>query len=153
MPFISNHMTTSATPVVSAIPGVWVHTTLPAPGASDASGAPAFLTPYERDRLERVRQSRMLLDGRHREYFLDEGRTQFDFRHDRRMCLHGLLLDVMLDDLACQPCGRCGTGGADSIHARGGHRGRVALPLDQRRRDLRQEPGRRVERRAAVPVS
>jgi hypothetical protein len=79
MPFTSNHVMTTAAPIVSAIPGVWVHTTLPAPGASDAWGAPAFLTPDERGRLDRIRQARMLLDGRHREYFLDEGRTQFDF--------------------------------------------------------------------------
>ena len=35
---------------------------------------------------------------------------------------------------------------------RGGDVLRAALPVDQRGRDLRQEPGRRVERRAAVPV-
>lgn len=78
MPFPSNHVTITASPTVSAFPGVWVHTTLP-PAIGGASGVPAFLTPDERDRLDRIRQARMLLDGRHREYFLDEGRTQFDF--------------------------------------------------------------------------
>jgi hypothetical protein len=82
MPITSSYaMTAAATPVVSAIPGGWVYTTLPTgPGAAGGMpGAPAFLTPDERDRLDRIRQVRMLLDGRHREYFLDEGRTQFDF--------------------------------------------------------------------------
>jgi hypothetical protein len=79
MPFTSSYVMTGATPVVGAIPGVWVHTTLSAPGAGGTSGAPGFLTPDERSRLDRIRQARMLLDGRHREYFLDEGRTQFDF--------------------------------------------------------------------------
>jgi hypothetical protein len=83
MPLLSTDVMTTASPVVSAIPGVWVHTTLPAPGVGggggETCGAPAFLTPDERNRLDRIRQARMLLDGRHREYFLDEGRTQFDF--------------------------------------------------------------------------
>src|SRR4051812_19787767 len=79
MPLTPNYVMTTATPTVAAIPGVWVHTTLPAPGAGRDSTAPAFLTPDERNRLERIRQARLLLDGRHREYFLDEGRTQFDF--------------------------------------------------------------------------
>src|SRR5687767_14354719 len=76
--------TSSATSSIYSIPGIWVHTTLPsfnAPGGGDdgRAGLPAFLSAAERSRLERVRQARMLLDGRHREYFLDEGRTQFDF--------------------------------------------------------------------------
>jgi hypothetical protein len=79
MPFTPSSVMTTAAPVVAAIPGVWVHTTLPAPGAGAAPGAPAFLAPEERNRLGHIRQARMLLDGRHREYFLDEGRTQFDF--------------------------------------------------------------------------
>jgi hypothetical protein len=80
MPFTSNDVMTTANPTVAAIPGVWVHTTLPSVNAAGgACGAPAFLTPDERNRLDRIRQARMLLDGRHREYFLDEGRTQFDF--------------------------------------------------------------------------
>ena len=73
MPF-----TTSNPAAVRAIPGVWVHTTLehtPAPtGAS-----PSFLTPDQQERLERIRQARLLFDGHHRQYFLDEGRTQFEF--------------------------------------------------------------------------
>lgn len=39
----------------------------------------AWLTPQQRCRAERLRQARMLFDGRHRQYFLDEGRTQHDF--------------------------------------------------------------------------
>jgi hypothetical protein len=67
-------------PTPHALPAVWVHTTLdafnlPRPGG----GYLSFLTPEQQARLERLRQARMLYDGRHREYFLDEGRTQFDF--------------------------------------------------------------------------
>ena len=72
----------SGATVASAVPGIWVHTTLPAfnaTGGDGEAGAPAFLAPHDRARLERVRQARLLIDGRHREYFLDEGRTQFDF--------------------------------------------------------------------------
>jgi hypothetical protein len=71
---------TTAAPAVRALPGIWVHTTLDASSfAPDSAGVPAFLPAADRARLERIRQARMLLDGRHREYFLDEGRTQFDF--------------------------------------------------------------------------
>jgi hypothetical protein len=70
----------TSAPSVSSVPGIWVHTTLGAFNAPAAeSGLPAFLSPADRARLERIREARMLLDGRHREYFLDEGRTQFDF--------------------------------------------------------------------------
>src|SRR4051812_27189923 len=79
MPLTPSYVMTTATPTVAAIPGVWVHTTLPAVGADRTPGAPASLPSEDRNRLERIRQARMLLDGRHREYFLDEGRTQFDF--------------------------------------------------------------------------
>jgi hypothetical protein len=67
--------------VASAVPGIWVHTTLAAFNAVPGDdGAPSsFLSPGDRARLERVRQARLLIDGRHREYFLDGGRTQFDF--------------------------------------------------------------------------
>lgn len=39
----------------------------------------AWLSPAETARFERLRQGRMLFEGRHREYFLDEERTQFNF--------------------------------------------------------------------------
>lgn len=71
-------VTTSYPTAVRAIPGIWVHTTLehaPAP----AGGSPSFLTPDQQERLERIRQARLLFDGHHRQYFLEEGRTQFDF--------------------------------------------------------------------------
>ena len=42
-----------------------------------------WLTGRQAAQAERVRQSRMLLAGRHREYFLGEGRTQSDFREER----------------------------------------------------------------------
>jgi hypothetical protein len=38
-----------------------------------------YLTAEQNLRAERVRQCRMLFDGRHRAYFLSEGRTQFNF--------------------------------------------------------------------------
>src|SRR5688572_18671141 len=65
--------------VAQAVPGIWVYTTLPTFNVARPGGYGAFLTEAQRARIERVRQARMLLDGRHREYFLDEGRTQFDF--------------------------------------------------------------------------
>jgi hypothetical protein len=59
---------------------VWVHTTSDSFNFPRAGGGYlSFLTPEQQARLERLRQARMLYDGRHREYFLDEGRTQFDF--------------------------------------------------------------------------
>src|SRR5687768_7831385 len=62
-----------------AVPGIWVHTTLNAFNLPRASGYLDFLTEEQQARVERIRQARLLFDGRHREYFLDEGRTQFDF--------------------------------------------------------------------------
>jgi hypothetical protein len=62
-----------------AIPAVWVYTTDGAFNAPRAGGYGAFLSAEQQARLERVRQGRLLFDGRHREYFLDEGRTQFNF--------------------------------------------------------------------------
>lgn len=44
---------------------------------------PDFLTRDQRVRLERIRQARMLFDGRHERYFLDERRTRFSFRQVR----------------------------------------------------------------------
>ena len=61
------------------IPAVWVYTTGEWFNAPRPGGYGAFLTTLQQARLERIRQARMLFDGRHREYFLDEGRTQFDF--------------------------------------------------------------------------
>ena len=62
-----------------ALPAVWVHTTLESFNLPRPGGYLSFLTPDQQARLERIRQARMLYDGRHREYYLDEGRTQFDF--------------------------------------------------------------------------
>jgi hypothetical protein len=61
------------------VPAVWVYTAGPAFNAPRAGGYGGFLTADQQARLERIRQARLLFDGRHREYFLDEGRTQFDF--------------------------------------------------------------------------
>lgn len=43
------------------------------------SSPPAWLPAAHVDRWERLRQLRMLFEGRHRCYFLDEGRTQFNY--------------------------------------------------------------------------
>ena len=61
------------------IPAVWVYTTGELFNSPRPGGYGAFLTDAQQARLERIRQARLLFDGRHREYFLDEGRTQFDF--------------------------------------------------------------------------
>src|ERR1700742_2028722 len=66
-------------PAVHAVPGVWVHTTLEPFNLFPAGDRPAFLPAEDRARLERIRQARLLIDGRHRQYFLDERRTQFAF--------------------------------------------------------------------------
>jgi hypothetical protein len=63
----------------TAYPAIWVHTTLPSFNLPAFNPRLSFLTDDQQARLERLRQSRLLFDGRHREYFLDEGRTQFDF--------------------------------------------------------------------------
>ena len=42
-------------------------------------GYPSYLTPVQKARLERIRQARLLFDGRHHEFFIYEGRSQFDF--------------------------------------------------------------------------
>lgn len=47
-------------------------------------GYPDYLSPADKGRLERIRQGRMLFDGRHRELFLAEARTQFSFREVRK---------------------------------------------------------------------
>src|SRR5688572_8278465 len=62
-----------------SIPAVWVHTTGSAFNAPRPGGYGTFLSDAQQARLERIRQSRLLFDGRHREYYLDEQRTQFDF--------------------------------------------------------------------------
>src|SRR5215217_1940744 len=66
-------------PTPTSIPAIWVHTTQDSFNLPRLNDTLAFLTPDQQSRLERIRQARMLYDGRHREYFLDEGRTQFDF--------------------------------------------------------------------------
>lgn len=42
-------------------------------------GEPGFLRPEHKARWERLRQARMLFEGKHRRYYLEEGRTQFDY--------------------------------------------------------------------------
>lgn len=62
-----------------AIPAVWVYTAGADFNAQRPGGYGAFLSDAQQARLERIRQARLLFDGRHREYFLEESRTQFDF--------------------------------------------------------------------------
>src|SRR5688572_33039922 len=69
--------------LAQAIPEVWVYTTLAPFNLARPGGYGGFLTDAQQARLERIRQARLLFDGRHREYFLDEGRTQFDFPRAR----------------------------------------------------------------------
>src|SRR5215217_6690445 len=66
-------------PTPTSIPAIWVHTTQDSFNLPRLNDTLAFLTPDQQSRLERIRQARMLYDGKHREYFLDEGRTQFGF--------------------------------------------------------------------------
>lgn len=42
-------------------------------------GYAAFLTDAQKCRLERLRQARLLFNGEHRKYYLDEARTSFNF--------------------------------------------------------------------------
>ena len=43
------------------------------------AGAPAYLPPEFQCHWERIRQARLLRSGQHRQYFLNEQRSQFDF--------------------------------------------------------------------------
>jgi hypothetical protein len=61
------------------IPAVWVQTTSDLNNAFRPEGYPNFLTPEQQARAERIRQARMLFDGKHRDYYLTENRTQSDF--------------------------------------------------------------------------
>jgi hypothetical protein len=61
------------------IPAVWVYTSTATYNGFRPQGYGAMLSPDQQARLERIRQGRLLYQGRHREYFLDEDRTQFDF--------------------------------------------------------------------------
>ena len=65
--------------LAKAIPGIWVYTTGDAYNAMRPAGYWGFLSKPQQARVERVRQSRLLFEGKHRQYFLDEQRTQFDF--------------------------------------------------------------------------
>lgn len=58
--------------------GVWANETHPGYCAQLARKLP-FLSDDQNVRLEQLRQRRMLLEGKHREYFLGESRTQWHF--------------------------------------------------------------------------
>jgi hypothetical protein len=74
------------------IPAVWVHTS--GDGMNRVDAGPAWMSPADRARLERVRAGRLLFDGKHADYFLREGRTQFDFPEVRS--LGGRVLQLYL---------------------------------------------------------
>lgn len=57
---------------------IWVNEQLVQFGRP-AGGAPAYLPAEQQHAWHRLRMARMLFEGKHREYFLDEGRTQFDY--------------------------------------------------------------------------
>jgi hypothetical protein len=65
--------------ITSAIPAVWVYTSQDTYNSYRTSGYAKFLSKPEQARLERMRQATLLFEGKHREYFLNEQRTQFDF--------------------------------------------------------------------------
>src|SRR5579884_3880738 len=65
--------------VPQIIPAVWVYSTAPAYNGLRPEGFAAFLSDADKSRLERIRQARLLFDGNHREYFIQEGRSQFEF--------------------------------------------------------------------------
>jgi hypothetical protein len=72
-----------------AIPAVWVYSTTPQYNATRPEGYGAFLSKAQMARLERIRQAQLLFDGRHRELFLQEGRTQFYFPPHRSAGIWG----------------------------------------------------------------
>jgi hypothetical protein len=60
-------------------PQVWLSTSRYEYNMLRPIGYAPYLTPVQQARQERIRQARMLFDGRHKDLFLFEGRTQFDF--------------------------------------------------------------------------
>jgi hypothetical protein len=64
----------------SMMPAIWVYSTDGRWNAAAGSRWPSFFSKPQQARLERLRQARMLFDGKHREYFLDEDRSQFYFK-------------------------------------------------------------------------
>jgi|GEM_PF-2947915 len=62
------------------IPAVWVYSTMPNWQSMRGGGYASFLSGAQQERLERIRQARLLADGNHRTYFLDERRSQADFQ-------------------------------------------------------------------------
>lgn len=60
-------------------PQVWLFSDFEGYNLLRQIGYPAYLTMQQQARLERIRQARLLHDGRHWRLFLHEGRTQFDF--------------------------------------------------------------------------
>lgn len=65
--------------VTASKPSVWRSTAETAYNQLRAGRYAAFLSEAQQCRLERIRQARMLFDGQHREYYLDEKRSQFNF--------------------------------------------------------------------------
>lgn len=64
-------------------PQVWLFSDFEGYNQLRSVGYPAYLSIVQQARLERLRQARLLHDGRHWRLFLFEGRTQFDFPEAR----------------------------------------------------------------------
>lgn len=60
-------------------PAIWVLSTDERWNNAGAVAWPALYTPAQQARLERLRQAALLFDGKHRDYFLREDRSQFEF--------------------------------------------------------------------------
>lgn len=61
------------------LPTPWLHATHDAYNRYQVGAATDYLTSDQAARRERLRQARLLFEGRHRQYFLLERRTAFDF--------------------------------------------------------------------------
>src|SRR5690242_17321517 len=62
---------------------IWQFEHNPAYSHDAGCGAPGYLSPAQATRWQRLRMARMLFEGRHRHYYLHDGRTQFDYPESR----------------------------------------------------------------------
>lgn len=65
------------------IPAIWVYSVGESWNAARPKPYAAWLSDDEKARIERIRQARLLFDGQHRAYYLEEQRTQFDYPEAR----------------------------------------------------------------------
>lgn len=64
----------------SMMPAIWVYSTDGRWNAAESTRWPGCFSKPQQARLERLRQAKMLFDGKHKEFFLDEDRSQFYFK-------------------------------------------------------------------------